>query len=170
MFGSPPSSSRACCTILRQSSNLATEPKLATASPPSALISSAIAWAGASPPPSPAPPTPGSTIMILAPSLAINLATSAPTPRAAPVQIAPLPSSMPAIETVPPKNSRRSVDPAPRGFVNSAALLFSLLSAANQQRTLGALQPRRNRRTDDSTYGSTRFWRKLASASGFGFE
>src|SRR5205807_5985234 len=45
--------------------------------------------------PSPAPPTPGSTTTTLAPSAAISLATSAPTPRAAPVQIATRPSSMP---------------------------------------------------------------------------
>ena len=58
---------------------------------------------------------------ILAPSLAISLATSAPTPRAAPVQIATRPSSMPIVEA-PPKsrpNPVRPVDPAARRFVNS---------------------------------------------------
>src|ERR1051326_3386154 len=97
---SPPKVSRACCTICRQSSNFATEPKLATASPPAALISSAVACAGLVSPPSPAPPTPGSTTTILAPSLAISLATSAPTPRAAPVQIATRPSSMPIADAL----------------------------------------------------------------------
>src|SRR5947209_3697532 len=94
---SPPKMSRACCTIARQSSNLPTEPKLATASPPAALISSTVTCAGRWSPPSPAPPTPGSTTTILAPSAAISLATSAPTPRAAPVQIATRPSNMPMV-------------------------------------------------------------------------
>src|SRR5438132_2928964 len=94
---SPPKVSRAWLTIARQSSNLATEPKLATASPPAALISSPVTCAGRWSPPSPAPPTPGSTTTILAPSAAISLATSAPTPRAAPVQIATRPSNMPMV-------------------------------------------------------------------------
>src|SRR5580704_7718400 len=78
--------------------------------------------------------------MILAPSLDINLATSAPTPRAAPVQIATLPSSMPAIEPFLPP-SRRSVDPAASDFVNSAASLLPLRSAGNQQPTGRTRQP-----------------------------
>src|SRR5436189_3227776 len=119
----PPNVSRACCTIFRQSSKAVTEPKLAPASPPAALISSAVACAGRVSPPSPAPPTPGSTTTILAPCRAISLATSAPTPRAAPVQIATRPSNIP-IAAIPSsyrsgKLSRRrpalSIRPGARG-------------------------------------------------------
>src|SRR3984893_13182858 len=118
---SPPKVSRAWLTSCRQSSNLVTEPKLATASPPAALISSALACAGRVSPPSPAPPTPGSTTTILAPSAAISLATSAPTPRAAPVQIATRPSNMP-IAAPSRMSSGPPVPPPPPGFVNSLRL------------------------------------------------
>jgi len=69
---------------------------LATALPPARSISATISSAGAlSPPPSPPPPTPGSLTTTRAPYAAISFATSAPTPRPDPVQIATRPSSMP---------------------------------------------------------------------------
>src|SRR4029077_5595967 len=62
-----------------------------------ALIWSTISWAGVWSEPSPLPLVPGSLMTTLAPCAAISLATSAPTPRPAPAQIATRPSSMPML-------------------------------------------------------------------------
>src|SRR5213078_3288545 len=93
----------------------------AAASPPAAVIWSTISCAGVWSEPSPLPLVPGSLTTTLAPCAAINFATSPPTPRPEPVQIATRPSSMPMMAALSRMSFGSAVDPAPAGFVNSAA-------------------------------------------------
>src|SRR5438270_3562153 len=90
------------------------------ASPPAALIWLTMSCAGVVSEPSPVPLVPGSLTTTLAPFAAINFATSPPTPRPEPVQIATRPSSMPMAAALSRMSFGSAVDPAPAGFVNSA--------------------------------------------------
>src|SRR6202034_1676894 len=74
----------------------------AIASPPFFLISLTTSCAGPSSCPAPSRLAPISQATTLAPSFAINSAMPRPTPRAAPVTMATLPETMPAIDLISP--------------------------------------------------------------------
>src|ERR1700733_7918197 len=101
-----PKASSADLTILSALPGSLIDSVEAIASPPALLISLTTSCAGPSSWPAPSRLAPISQTTTLAPSFAIRSAMPRPTPRAAPVTMATLPETMPAIGLIPPHFAR----------------------------------------------------------------